>query len=105
LRNYHLQQQNIYKSYLDNQIKDPLHHHRVRSLNYGDRNKMTYSYDSYMNNIPVNNPYNSHKNIYLGQTQIEHNPILNPIPNYRHNKYLYKDNSSLLKIVGSNLIN
>ena len=52
------------------------------------------------------NPYNV-KKADLGDSQIAHNPILNPITNYRYNKYLFNNNnnmSSSLKMAGSKVI-
>ena len=36
------------------------------------------------------NPYNSnHRNVYsLGKSELVHNPILNPVPNFMYNRYL-----------------
>ena len=41
----------------------------------------------------IPNPYNDlHCNVYtLGSSSLQHNPILNPIPNFEYNRYLNRN--------------
>lgn len=56
--------------------------------NYFNRKKRVNSEESI---IP--NPYNDlHCNVYsLGSSKLQHNPILNPLPNFEYNKYLNRN--------------
>ena len=56
--------------------------------NYLNRKKRVNSEESI---IP--NPYNDlHCNVYsLGSSKLQHNPILNPLPNFEYNKYLNRN--------------
>ena len=67
----------------------------------------------YYKNNSVSNPpckyrvkLDIEKKYELGGTILEHNPILNPVPYYKNNKYLYRDGivNSSLKFVGNNII-
>jgi len=42
----------------------------------------------------LDNPVQN-KNSYLGETELNHNVLLNPIPDYRYNKYIYRNPNPL----------
>lgn len=69
--------------------KEYLNYNYINSeKNYMNRKKHFNSDD---NLIP--NPYNDlHCNVYtLGSSSLQHNPILNPIPNFEYNRYLNRN--------------
>jgi hypothetical protein len=98
LRNFHIEQQNMYRDCLDNQLKQDKEPNlrRNRSVNIVGSNLPS-------NNRIVNNLHITNKNINLPDSTLEHNPILNPIPDFKHNKYLYRNGNSL-KLAGNSII-
>ena len=75
------------------QIKDsPYNHRRGNSMDINFENGSVLN--SYRKDVAIINPYNK-KDASLGNSIIEHNPILNPVPDYKHNKYIYKNDNSL----------
>ena len=94
LRRFQIEQQKNYRESLENQIK---HSRRNHSMSNNIVNLK-----SFQQNVPVN-PY-CIKDTNLGKSRMEHNPILNPIPDYKHNRYLYNSGSTAsLKFSGSNV--
>ena len=53
-----------------------------------------------------NNNLDSEKKYDLGGTILDHNPILNPVPYYKNNKYLFREGlvNNSLRFVGNNII-
>jgi hypothetical protein len=106
LRNYHLEQQRSYQNILENQIQEKENmHKRGRSFNGLQENIGNYAhYNNITSNKMNNNSFSMMvRDPSLGESFIEHNTILNPVPNFKHNKYLYRDISSL-KLAGNSII-
>ena len=83
------------QEYYNPQIKDSA----VRFCN--PQLYLTTPENSFMNRnkLVEINPY-SLKQSELGNTSLEHNPILNPVFNYKYNKYLFPQTESSLQRVG-----
>ena len=105
---YEDEKKRVYKNLLDNQVKVKIPS-KIGSLFYSNDFKdnvikfnnpslyLTTPENSFMNRnkLVEINPY-SMKKIELGNSDLEHNPILNPVFNYKYNKYLFpRANSSL----------
>jgi len=45
------------------------------------------------------------KKFNLGQTKLNHNPIINPVPNFKYNKYLYRDSPNQMHHINTNNTN
>ena len=100
-RLYEEEKKRVYKNLLDNQVKVKIPS-KIGSLFYSENFKdnvvkfnnpslyLTTPENSFMNRnkLVEINPY-SLKNNELGDTNLEHNPILNPVFNYKYNKYLF----------------
>lgn len=102
----------VYKELLDDQLKvkipsklgqeyyNPnLKDRAIRFIN--PQLYLTTPENSFMNRnrLVEINPY-SLKKTELGTTTLEHNPILNPVFNYKYNKYLFPQTESSLQRVG-----
>ena len=102
----------IYKNLLDDQLKvkipsklgqeyysPQLKDSAVRFSN--PQLYLTTPENSFMNRnkLVEINPY-SLKQFELGNTSLEHNPTLNPVFNYKYNKYLFPQTESSLQRVG-----
>ena len=115
---YEDEKKRVYKNLLDNQVKVKIPS-KIGSLYYSNDFKdnivkfnnpslyLTTPENSFMNRnkLVEINPYSMKKG-ELGNSDLEHNPILNPVFNYKYNKYLFpRDNSSLrFKAIGQNLL-
>ena len=106
-RLYEEEKKRVYKNLLDNQVKVKIPS-KIGSLFYSENFKdnvvkfnnpslyLTTPENSFMNRnkLVEINPY-SLKKSELGGSNLEHNPILNPVFNYKYNKYLFpRENSS-----------
>ena len=108
----------VYKTLLDNQVKVKIPS-KIGTLFYSNDFKdnvvkfnnpslyLTTPENSFMNRnkLVEINPYSMKKN-ELGNSDLEHNPILNPVFNYKYNKYLFpRTNSSLtFKSLGQKIL-
>ena len=100
-RLYEEEKKRVYKNLLDNQVKVKIPS-KIGSLFYSENFKdnvvkfnnpslyLTTPENSFMNRnkLVEINPYSLKKN-ELGGSNLEHNPILNPVFNYKYNKYLF----------------
>ena len=100
-RLYEEEKKRVYKTLLDNQVKVKIPS-KIGSLFYSENFKdnvvkfnnpslyLTTPENSFMNRnkLVEINPY-SLKKSELGGSNLEHNPILNPVFNYKYNKYLF----------------
>ena len=68
-------------------------------MDFGSEITLGYTYYLGGNKLDEINPY-SLKQSELGNTSLEHNPILNPVFNYKYNKYLFPQTESSLQRVG-----
>jgi hypothetical protein len=117
-RLYEDEKKRVYKNLLDNQVKVKIPS-KIGGLYYSNdfkdsavkfKNPSLYLTTPQNNFINRNklveiNPY-SMKKMELGDSDLNHNTILNPVFNYKYNKYLFpKENSfSRLQDVGQNVI-
>ena len=117
-RLYEDEKKRVYKNLLDNQVKVKIPS-KIGGLYYSNDFKdnaikfknpslyLTTPQNSFMNRnkLVEINPY-SMKKMELGNSELPHNTILNPVFNYKYNKYLFpKENSfSRLQDVGQNVI-
>ena len=115
---YEDEKKRVYKNLLDNQVKVKIPS-KIGSLFYSNDFKdnvvkfnnpslyLTTPENSFMNRnkLVEINTYSMKKN-ELGDSALEHNPILNPVFNYKYNKYLFpRVNSSLnFKSIGQNIL-
>ena len=115
---YEDEKKRVYKNLLDNQVKVKIPS-KIGSLFYSNDFKdnvikfnnpslyLTTPENSFMNRnkLVEINPY-SMKKIELGNSDLEHNPILNPVFNYKYNKYLFpRVNSTLnFKSIGQKVL-
>ena len=115
---YEDEKKRVYKNLLDNQVKVKIPS-KIGSLFYSNDFKdnvvkfnnpslyLTTPENSFMNRnkLVEINPYSMKKG-ELGNSALEHNPILNPVFNYKYNKYLFpRANSSLsFKSIGQNVL-
>jgi hypothetical protein len=105
---YEDEKKRVYKTLLDNQVKVKIPS-KIGSLFYSNDFKdnvvkfnnpslyLTTPENSFMNRnkLVEINPYSMKKG-ELGDSALEHNPILNPVFNYKYNKYLFpRVNSSI----------
>ena len=100
-RLYEEEKKRVYKTLLDNQVKVKIPS-KIGSLFYSENFKdnvvkfnnpslyLTTPENSFMNRnkLVEINPY-SLKKSELGGSNLEHNPIINPVFNYKYNKYLF----------------
>ena len=100
-RLYEEEKKRVYKNLLDNQVKVKIPS-KIGSLFYSENFKdnvvkfnnpslyLTTPENSFMNRnkLVEINPY-SLKKSELGGSNLEHNPIINPVFNYKYNKYLF----------------
>ena len=100
-RIYEEEKKRVYKNLLDNQVKVKIPS-KIGSLFYSENFKdnvvkfnnpslyLTTPENSFMNRnkLVEINPYSLKKH-ELGGSDLEHNPILNPVFNYKYNKYLF----------------
>jgi len=105
MKRNHVEQQNIYRNMLDGQKLEKINSPIANSMSNVPPEEHYYQYKN--NSIPIA-PF-SEKKYEFGGTQLDHNPILNPVPYYKNNKYLYKEGannspSSSLRFVGNNII-
>jgi hypothetical protein len=116
---YEDEKKRVYKNLLDNQVKVKIPS-KIGSLFYSNDFKdnivkfkdpslyLTTPENSFMNRnkLVEINPY-SMKRGELGNSDLEHNPILNPVFNYKYNKYLFPRANSLMtfKSNGQNVVN
>lgn len=94
-----IEQQKLYRGMLDSQKNE-----KGNPINVGVNSRTDDHSFQYKNvTVPVA-PY-TEKKYEIGGSILEHNPILNPVPYYKNNKYLYREalNNSL-KFVGNNII-
>ena len=101
-KSYENEKKREYRAYLDRQIKEqfPI---KLWKENYNEKNfvnnthffrdRSLYSSAPHFNivnksNFVEVNPYNA-KNYDLGNSDLQYNPILNPMFNYNYNKYLF----------------
>ena len=90
-----IEQQKIYKNMLDSQKNEK------SNSNINKNEEQFYKATPCIINFMLD----TDKKYELGGTILEHNPIVNPVPNYRNNKYLYRDGlNNSLKFVGNNII-
>ena len=117
-RLYEDEKKRVYKNLLDNQVKVKIPS-KIGGLYYSNDfkdNAIKFKNPSLYLTTPQNNfinrnklveinPY-SMKKMELGDSDLNHNTILNPVFNYKYNKYLFpKENSfSRLQDVGQNVI-
>ena len=117
-RMYEDEKKRVYKNLLDNQVKVKIPS-KIGGLYYSNDfkdNAIKFKNPSLYLTTPQNNfinrnklveinPY-SMKKMELGDSDLNHNTILNPVFNYKYNKYLFpKENSfSRLQDVGQNVI-
>ena len=115
---YEDEKKRVYKNLLDNQVKVKIPS-KIGGLYYSNDfkdNAIKFKNPSLYLTTPQNNfinrnklveinPY-SMKKMELGDSDLNHNTILNPVFNYKYNKYLFpKENSfSRLQDVGQNVI-
>ena len=115
---YEDEKKRVYKNLLDNQVKVKIPS-KIGSLYYSNDFKdnvvkfnnpslyLTTPENSFMNRnkLVEINPYSMKKG-ELGNSTLDHNPILNPVFNYKYNKYLFpKDNNSLsFQTIGQNVL-
>lgn len=97
------ERQKSYRECLDNQrfSKSPLTYNYPNNDTSNNNATPSNIHPSLVDNI---NPF-SQKNYTLGSTLLYHNPIINPVPNYRDNKYIWNNNRSTFQLTGSNIIN
>ena len=116
---YEDEKKRVYKNLLDNQVKVKIPS-KIGSLFYSNDFKdnvvkfsnpalyMTTPENSFMNRnkLVEINPFSMKKG-ELGNSDLEHNPILNPVFNYKYNKYLFpRTNSSLtFQSIGQKVFN
>jgi hypothetical protein len=98
VREFHLNQQKAYRDFLEHQIGNG--HRRGKSLG----GALFEQEQVYVPPQQIGNQKIINRNPSLGPSFIHHNPILNPIPDYRHNKYLYPDQIGRIQKAGSNII-
>lgn len=116
-KEYENEKKRVYKKLLDNQVKVKVPS-KIGGLFYNTQfkdstikfsNPQLYMYTPENTFINRNklvevNPY-SLKNPNIGYSTLEHNPILNPVFDYRYNKYLFpRNNSTFFRQTGYNLI-
>ena len=117
-RLYEDEKKRVYKNLLDNQVKVKIPS-KIGGLYYSNDfkdNAIKFKNPSLYLTTPQNNfinrnklveinPY-SMKKMELGDSDLNHNTILNPVFNYKYNKYLFpRENSfSRLQDVGQNVI-
>ena len=100
-RMYEDEKKRVYKNLLDNQVKVKIpskigglyysHDFKDNAVKFKDPSLyLTTPQNNFMNRnkLVEINPY-SLKKIELGGSNLEHNPILNPVFNYKYNKYLF----------------
>ena len=108
----------VYKTLLDNQVKVKIPS-KIGTLFYSNDFKdnvvkfnnpslyLTTPENSFMNRnkLVEINPYSMKKG-ELGNSDLEHNPILNPVFNYKYNKYLFPRNNNLMTFqkIGENVL-
>jgi hypothetical protein len=118
------QRQKIYKELLDDQMKykftshSPIHgrnniHNEEENINQGYQNNLVLTPYKKAEIVPnpckifFKNDKDKVNNYSLGYTILDHNPILNPVHNYRYNRYLYNSNglgNSSFQNLGSQII-
>ena len=117
-RLYEEEKKRVYKTLLDNQVKVKIPS-KIGSLFYSENFKdnvvkfnnpslyLTTPENSFMNRnkLVEINPY-SLKKSELGGSNLEHNPILNPVFNYKYNKYLFpkQNRYNTFHEVGQNVV-
>ena len=113
-RLYEEEKKRVYKNLLDNQVKVKIPS-KIGSLFYSTNFKdnvikfnnpslyLTTPEYSFMNRnkLVEINPY-SLKKSELGGSDLEHNPILNPVFNYKYNKYLFPRENSFTNLTFRN---
>ena len=115
---YEDEKKKVYKNLLDNQVKVKIPS-KIGSLYYSHDfkdNVVKFHDPSLYLNTPENgfmnrnklveiNPYSMKKG-ELGNSDLEHNPILNPVFNYKYNKYLFPRNNNLntFQKIGENVL-
>lgn len=117
-RMYEDEKKRVYKNLLDNQVKVKIPS-KIGSLYYSHDFKdnavkfnnpslyLTTPENSFMNRnkLVEINPY-SMKRTELGDCTLDHNPILNPVFNYKYNRYLFPraNSQSSFRHIGQNII-
>lgn len=114
--------QKIYKSLLDDQMKlnNEKDYYRLGTYQISDSNQMQpkvqpvptptlRKYEIVPNPCKINFIIDNFKRYDLGGTLLSHNTILNPVHNYKYNRYLYNSydidtGRSPLKHVGNQII-
>ena len=115
---YEDEKKRVYKNLLDNQVKVKIPS-KIGSLFYSNDFKdnvvkfnnpslyLTTPENSFMNRnkLVEINPYSMKKG-ELGNSDLEHNPILNPVFNYKYNRYLFPRTKSSfnLQSIGQNIL-
>ena len=115
---YEDEKKRVYKNLLDNQVKVKIPS-KIGSLFYSNDFKdnvvkfnnpslyLTTPENSFMNRnkLVEINPYSMKKG-ELGNSDLEHNPILNPVFNYKYNRYLFPRTKSSLNLqsIGQNIL-
>lgn len=108
----------VYRDILDNQLKVKIPSKLGKDYYNPDINKRTINFrhpqlyafvpeNSFMNKnkLVEINPYSLKQN-ELGQSMLVHNPIINPVFDYKYNKYLFpRDKSTLLSAGEKALMN
>ena len=101
---YENERKKLYKDYLDKQIQDQIpikfskeNYNQITDNQINFKNNELYDSIPHYSTLNKNrfvevNPYCC-KNYDLGKSNLESNPILNPMFNYNYNKYLFKNDS------------
>ena len=116
-KEFEMEKKRKYKEYLDSQVKTQINE-KLRNESYAisaveDKAKKFNNDELYQyrrdcsflnkNNFVEVNPYRA-KRYDLGECDLEYNPILNPMFNYKYNRYLFPrptSSSSVLQNVGT----
>ena len=99
----------LYKNFLDMQVNEQIPI-KLSKENYDLNNSSTSFHDSNLyDTIPQYSTFNKNrKNYDLGKSNLENNPILNPMFNYGYNKYLFNQGGisrSMSTIPGKRMTN
>ena len=117
-RIYEDEKKRVYKNLLDNQVKVKIpskigglyysHDFKDKAVKFNNPSLyLTTPQNNFMNRnkLVEINPY-SMKKMELGNSELNHNPILNPVFNYKYNKYLFprENNFNRFQDIGENIL-